>query len=118
MDYLKDLANINGVMVVFIKEILSKVLEAGTVCGVLPMINIVKVIKAIIKWIRSQAMEFISGKMVGYIKEILKMIIEMVLANFSMDKIVYIKAIGLMDNNHKMNNLNFQKLHALQQAYK
>jgi hypothetical protein len=118
MGYLKDLVNINGVMVAFIKVILSKVFEAGMVCGVLRMINIVKAIKVIIKWIRSLVMEFISGKMVGYIKEILKMIIEMVLDNFSMDKIVYIKVIGSMDNNLKINNLNFQKLHALQQVFK
>jgi hypothetical protein len=78
-------------------------------CGVLIISNFVKVTKAIIKWIKNLVMEFINGKMDGFIKEIFRMIIEMGSVNYLMVKTVFIEVIGLMDNKHKINHHNSLK---------
>jgi hypothetical protein len=49
--------------------------------GDLAMI-LIKSIRDIILWIKSQDMVFINGTMDGHIREIFKMILEMVLVNF------------------------------------
>jgi hypothetical protein len=54
-------------------------------------------------------MEFINGKMDGFIKEIFRMIIEMGSVNYLMVKTVFIEVIGLMDNKHKINHHNSLK---------
>lgn len=48
------------------------------------------------QWIKNQAMEYMSGKMVGFIREILTMTIEMATGSFSIMEKPYIKAIGRM----------------------
>lgn len=62
--------------------------------GVPVISNMLRVIKVIIQQIKSQAMEYISGKMDGFIKEIFRMTIEMVMDNFLMAIHVCIKDIG------------------------
>jgi hypothetical protein len=57
-----------------------------------------KFIKVIIVWIKNLDMEFINGKMDGYIKETFKMIIEMDLVNCMMVKSLIIVVIGKMAN--------------------
>jgi hypothetical protein len=54
-------------------------------------------------------MEFINGKMDGFIKVIFRMIIEMDLVNYLIVKTAFIEAIGLMDNKHKINHHNSLK---------
>lgn len=46
-----------------------------------------KNMKGITQWIERVVMANITGRMDGYIKEILKMTLEMVMGNFSIDKI-------------------------------
>lgn len=47
-------------------------------------------------------MECINGKMGGFTKEIFKMIIEMDMENSLMVRLVFIEAIGLMENKFKV----------------
>lgn len=57
-----------------------------------------KCIKGIIVWIKNQVMEFISGRMNGFIKEISKMIYEMVLVSCMKVINLFIVDIGKMVN--------------------
>ena len=61
-------------------------------------ITLIKNIRDIILWIKSQAMGSISGIMDGLIREIFKMILEMVLVNFMMVINSHIEDFGKMDN--------------------
>ena len=99
MDYLKDLGNTHGMMVVTIKVILSKGLEVVMDYGVLVNKMIVKNIKDIIRWIKNLGMVFINGKMDGLIKEISKTTIEMGMENYLMEIYVYTVVSGKMENN-------------------
>lgn len=94
MGFLKVLDNINGMMVALTKEILSKDSEVGTVYGVSGMESALRIIKAIMQWIRNQVMGFINGKMDGFTKETSKMTIGMGMDNSMMESNVFIAAFG------------------------
>lgn len=102
MVYLKALESIYGQMEVFIREILSKVLEVVMGFGVLMKRKELKVIKDIIAMIKNRDMVFTNGRMVGHIKEISKMIIEMAMDSFMIKKGQFIKVIGKMENKHQI----------------
>ena len=97
MAYRKDMVNTHGAIKAIIKETLSKVLEMDMVYGVWAK-NPLRFTKGIIVWIKSQDMEFINGKMDGYIKEILIMIIEMVSESYIMEINWFIEDFGIMES--------------------
>ena len=55
-------------------------------------------------------MEFINGKMDGFIKEILMMIIEMDMANYMMDTRLCTEDIGKMDSKMLNNNILIKEI--------
>lgn len=105
MGFLKVLDNINGMMVALTKEILSKDSEVGTVYGVSGMESALRIIKAIMQWIRNQVMGFINGKMDGFTKETSKMTIGMGMDNSMMESNVFIAAFGWMDSKFSQKRL-------------
>lgn len=86
--------------------------------GVLAMESILKITKAITQWIRNQDMEFINGKMVGYIKGIFRMTIETDLGSFTMDKNVCIGGFGQMENRFNLSKLDQENHQGLLPVYK
>ena len=67
--------------------------------GALRMNRVHKIIKDTMRWIKNQAMEFMSGKMDGLIKGIFRMILEMVMVSCLIEKEQWlIKDIGRMDS--------------------
>lgn len=53
-----------------------------------------KITKDNIQWIKNVAMEYMNGKMAGFIEEILKMTIAMVMDSSLMDNNAFIKVFG------------------------
>lgn len=96
-DYPKDMVSIFGMIRAIIKETLNKVLEMVMVFGDM-VANPLKNTKDITAWIKNQDMEYMNGKMVGYIKEISIMILEMDLESYMTKINWYIEDIGKMDN--------------------
>lgn len=77
-----------------------------------------KITKDNIQWIKNVAMEYMNGKMAGFIEEILKMTIAMVMDSSLMDNNAFIKVFGWMESNLKFNSLHSLQRLQEQQVYK
>lgn len=77
-----------------------------TVCGTLNQATTIRFTRDTIIWTKSQATEFMNGKMVGFTKEISKMTIETGTGNSSMDNNAHIEDFGLMASKLRNKTLN------------
>lgn len=93
MACLKDLDNIHGKIVAFIKVILNKAFETDMEFGQ-TIFPVNKIIKVIICQIKSMDLEYMTGQMDTIIREVLQMTKEMDKVNYILMMILFMKDYG------------------------